>query len=50
MKHPVEFVPNIPVQLSAHQSLFRRQHIVIPQVAGAGSIEKPDQPFNPLRV
>jgi hypothetical protein len=42
MKYPVKLVPNIPVQLSAHQPFFRREHVVILRVTGTGGIEKPN--------
>jgi hypothetical protein len=45
MKHPIEFVTNIPVKLGANEALFRGQHIMILRVAGTSGIKKTYFPF-----
>jgi hypothetical protein len=40
MEHPVELIPNIPVQLGADKPFLRGQHIVPTRVAGTGGIKK----------
>jgi hypothetical protein len=45
VEYPIELVTDIPVQLGANQPLFRREHIVIYRVTGAGGVKKPHLAF-----
>jgi hypothetical protein len=40
MENPIQFVPNIPVELGSLEPLLGRQHIVVLRVTGAGGVEK----------
>jgi hypothetical protein len=42
VQHPVETVPNVPMQLSAHKTLVGGKHVVIIRVTGAGGVKKSD--------
>jgi hypothetical protein len=42
VKHPIELIRDIPVELGADKAFFRRQHIVHFRAAVTGGIEKPD--------
>jgi hypothetical protein len=40
MKHPVEFIADVAVQLCAHKPVFGRKHVVVFRIAGSGGVEK----------
>jgi hypothetical protein len=45
VKHPVELVGNIAVKLGINKAICGGEHIVIPWIAGAGSVEKANRAF-----
>jgi len=45
MKHPVELIADIAMQLRPNQTIFRRQHVVVVGIAGSRLIEKSDFAF-----
>jgi hypothetical protein len=40
VKHPVEAVANIAVELTAHEAFLGGEHIVVEGVAGASSVKE----------